>query len=306
MMAMAERSMMQNEGTIPRRGVQIVGTLAEVKEQMANEEAGYPSNIHEANKTKQLEQRVVGIESGIQQILSRLTGGTSEPLQPQPPPPTVPQSSAPRSPAPTLRKAGGPKSPAQVQPSLTETLNSLGSETNSAPCTSRRIRSLTEVPRLEDLPEPIGPVEKFVDEDGTVGLRQQLVATDELLENPDMWVEAPAAPPPADPIAVMLSTRLPEVTAFLKSHDCRTYFSNTIKRHISKFMGFESWSPKLREQFTHSFNTVLSDPVFVRVQVLAALTSEFGKAISVEKITQLVIQSAGWMAFALAAAESNP
>jgi hypothetical protein len=159
---------------------------------------------------------------------------------------------------------------------------------------------------VDELPEVIGPCEKFVDESGDVGLRQQLVAPDESVENPDMWVEVPAPPPKADPLATMLSIRLPDVTKYLRTHNCRIYFSNTIKRGVSRHLGFESWSPAIREHFMGGFTTILSDPVFLRAQVLAALTSENGAALSVEKIAETVILAAGWMAFSLAAAECNP
>lgn len=295
---LAERQMLKNGPSRPNRGHQKLMTKAQFKEQEMNEAMGYPSNLEEAEKTKSLEKKVAGLESGIAEILSRLSGGTNVVVPQLCYPPPVQSSPSQSFPATLQRKVVRPvrvTRPVSKPPVLTETLTTMNQATqevheespiDSEPFTSRRT------------PLNLGTT----DQENRLGL----VDSDYHLENPDMWIEQPASEVEVDPKIERLARLLVEVTAYLTTHDCRVFFSNILTRTISRHLGFNSWNVNVRAWFLESFKTILADPVFLRGQILGVMCTEMGHALSVKKIAELCIAAGGFLAYSLAVAECNP
>jgi hypothetical protein len=281
-LSMAENYMASNGPATARRGFQEVMTKAQLEQQKVNESMGYPSNLSEASRLQALEKEVGGIKSGIGAILDKLNGGTNVPVQPQLSAPTALASLAQPVPVPSLRKVvrPQPQGPTLVAPPMTQTY-----------ADQELLPTNCETSTCEPIPSETTSLE--------------LLEAEPQLSSEDMWFDPVPELPKANPTVERLATLMPSVVSYIKGRNCRAYFFNSTRRAITRHFEFEAWPIPMRDAFLRSFNTLLSDPIFLKTQVLGVLRFSQGFAMSIEKVAQMVIMSAGWMAFSLAAAECN-
>jgi hypothetical protein len=276
-LSMAENYMASNGPATARRGFQEVMTKAQLEQQKVNESMGYPSNLSEASRLQALEKEVGGIKSGIGAILDKLNGGTNVPVQPQSSAPNALASLGQPVPVPSLRKVARPRR-SQFDPT-------------NLPVEQEQLPISCETSIYEPIPSETTSLE--------------LLEAEPQLSSEEMWFDPAPELPKASPTAERLATLVPSVVSYIKGRNCRAYFFNSVRRAITRHFEFEAWPIPMRDAFLHSFNTLLSDPVFLKTQVLGILRFSQGFAMSIEKVAQMVIMSAGWMAFSLAAAECN-
>jgi hypothetical protein len=283
-----------------------VMTKAQYEEQKMNEKMGYPSNLDEAGRVKQLESDMAGMQQGIQAILSRLSGGTTVfPPQTNSPTPQNP-SLIPSSPvlSPQLRLVQ--QSVPQMSQGEAPTPSQSGSDDSTS--TGKRLVKLSngkvvEIPATQPSPLPTPPRGNL-----SVGPEESMALVEPTSDEDfsDLWVEETPVPEfKNDPKLERLAFMVAEASTFLRNRDPHLFFRRVLPRTVSRQVGFSAWPKVLQERFNVHFRTLLTDPVFLRGQVATALSFEFGHGLSPQKVAELISLSAGFMAFSLAGAEVN-
>lgn len=283
---MAKNGFMTTEGVRPQHvRRQKVMTKGQYKEQMMNEEQGYPSNLDEASKVKDLENKVSGIESGISQILNRLSGGTNNV------PPRVETFG-------TLQQVPTPTSPAYEPVYQTPTQSP---DYGKPLATSRRVLPsgrVIEVPKQQIDLAPVPALSM-----GITGSSADLLEDPaEIVEDDSMWVEdAPVREVPrVDPKLERLANMVTEVSQWLRQKDALTFWKRTLPKIVSRHISYNGWPRHLQAQFEGQFKNILLDPVFLRNICSKVIGCEYGHALSVQKVAEFAVLIAGHMAFALA------
>jgi len=90
------------------------------------------------------------------------------------------------------------------------------------------------------------------------------------------------------------------VREWLLRKDALTFFRRANAKIISRHAGYSGWSPQMQEQFVARFKDTLTDPVFLTNIVGKVTDMQMGYALAPEKIAEIAVMAAGWVAFALA------
>jgi hypothetical protein len=268
-------------------------TKAQLEEQKMNEAQGYPSNLDEAAKVKELEGKVSNIEAGIGAILQHLQGGQSSPASTQPPAetggnpvslavsPTPPQPPTVTPPSPSLIEE--PESPEQEskQPKLREVTLRDGRKVTLPPAPSLGPATEHTAPpqQEEEIVEEPDAVEDDWDE--------QIVVVPE--------PEAPKADPKVEKVMHLVQ----EVNEFLQANDSHRFFVRHLGRHVHRHVGYHGWPQAMQGEFDARFKGFLSDPQFVSSICRKVIDMDMGHALGVKHVVSLLCATAGFTAFAL-------
>jgi len=320
-LGMAQQYMASNGPTTPNHlRKRVVMTKAQLEEQKMNEKSGYPSNLEEASKVKNLESKVEGIEQGIQAILRQMSGGTPVGPPPECSPPTPTPKSTPSCPVsdtqPDLATQPSPASPGvSVTSQYFQTIPGppSPSPTDSGDSTSPRKRRVKlSNGRTVEMSGPVQPSDPTMPSPEIPPTTRNLSLGPLEVEEPqvpkddsDLWVEESNVPFQNDPKLEKLALLVRGVSKILQTRDPLTFFRRALPKVLHRQMGFSAWPESLRTRFTRHFVTLLSDPVFVKTQVSMVLSFEFGYGIGHQKVAELVVLTAGFMALSLAGAEAE-
>jgi hypothetical protein len=128
---------------------------------------------------------------------------------------------------------------------------------------------------------------------------------DDVIENPDLWAPEVTVPEPVknDPKLERLMLMIGRVHKFLRDRDPHLFFRRVLPNVIHRQTAYSAWPKPLRDKFDQHFKTLLSDPVFIKGQVQTALSFEFGHGIAEQRIAELAIVCAGFLAYSLAGVE---
>jgi len=277
-------------------------TKGQLEEQKMNENAGYPSNLEEAEKVKGLEQKVESMEAGISQILSHLSGQSS----PASPVSNVPTGGNPVSP-------GVPQTPTPGQ-SVTVTPPSHPSidsnESNEPVNKPPPLRQVTlkdgrriSVPAAASqvTPMSLGPA---------TGVQEQppTQLEPEEFEDADPWDDpiavvpdeepVPAAPA-VDPNVARVAQLVQDVNGFMQTNDVHRFWRRHISRNVHRHVGYNGWPKALQVEFNTRFKGFLQDPVFVSRCCEKVISMELGHALGVKWVVSFLVATAGFTAFAL-------
>jgi hypothetical protein len=259
-------------------------TKKQLEEQKMNEEAGYPSSLPEAEKVKELESKVANIETGIQSILSHLSGQSSQVQTQQ----SVPSGGSPVRPA-------EPPTPIAVpsvivgQPSLLLTdSDELKQQENKQP----KLRKVTlkdgrtiSVPQTSSRATSLGAVSE----------------EDELSDWDDDIIQAVPEPelPKADPKMERTQKLFEDVVGFMQNNDVHKFWRRHVANSFHRHLGYTGWSKELQNEFDGRFRDFLNDPQFVTSVCRKIAGMEMGYAISEKHAASLVVAAAGFTAFTL-------
>lgn len=278
-------------------------TKAQLKEQKMNEEEGYPSNLDEARKVKDLERKVQNIETGIGQILSHLSGQSSQartppsgptggtPASPAEVPTQTPVPSATVSPpSPPLTGSSGSNEPANRQPQLRQVTLSDG-RTVSVPQTSPPAMSLGPVadalpPETPEVVAWAGPTS----EDGVDDWDDDPIAV-----VPEPEPEAPKA----DPKLARVQQLVQDVNGFMQTNDVHRYWRRHVGQKVHRHVGYAGWPTKLQTEFDVRFKGFLQDPQFVTSVCRKVIDMELGHALGAKWVAGFLVLTAGFTAFTL-------
>ena len=273
-------------------------TKKQLEEQKMNEREGLPSNLDEASRVKDLEAKLARLEA-------LLSGGTKPGPQPVQSPPIQNPNPTPLYPVVTEevlnREVGGFIQKYPNGTTLDQVAQSPNdSENSTAP--KRRVVKLSNGQTMEvgsPIPVSMGPADDLPAFDPGLRIEQPEEATVE-----DLWIEEPE-PVKNDPKLEKLAWVIGEVVKFLRDRDPLLFFRRVLPKTVSRQVGFSSWPKDLQGRFCGHFKTLLTDPVFIKSQVATALSFEFGHGLSPRKIAELIVLSAGFMAYSLSGAEVN-
>jgi hypothetical protein len=284
---MSQAYMSRNGPTQPHhRRPRVTMTKAQLEEQKMNEAQGLPSNLDEAS-------RVVELEAKLARMEALLSGGTRPAPPPVQSPPILNPSPIPLSPdirnPQTLPESVMSLQPPPIPGPLVPSLN----DSESSTALKRRVVKLSNGQTMEVAPVSMGPT-----------VEQELVEQPGEVSTEDLWVEEPE-PIKNDPKVEKLAWMIGEVVKFLRDRDPLLFFRRVLPKTVSRQVGYSAWPKGLQERFCVHFKTLLTDPVFIKSQVATALSFEFGHGLSPRKIAELIVLSAGFMAYSLSGAELN-
>ncbi len=298
-------------------------TRAQLEEQKMNEKQGYPSCLEEADKTKELESRVVGIETGISQILSALNGQSSPEKQELKEFPGGSRAFLAVPPTP-MSEAYGTVSP----PSLPTTEPPVSSEPEPKPPKLPQVilsdgRKIA-VPRpaspmslgpATDAPQPPTELEVEVGREQAAAFQfsdsppdlDADVALADQLEGPDGWddpvsvipEELVPAEPQTDSKLVKVAQLVQDVNTFMQSNDVHRFWRRHISNSLHRHVGYNGWPKALQQEFDEKFKGFLSDPQFISLCCRKIMSMEFGEVIGAKHVVSFVVATAGFTAFAL-------
>lgn len=298
-MAFAGNYMASNGPTRPRHiGRAKTMSKAQLEEQKMNENQGYPSNLDEAAKVKELEGKVSNIEQGIQAILGHLSGQSSQASVP----PTAKIGGNPVSLAANLTQTQA-LSGTVPQRNPNYTASSGLSEPESKPQPQRQV-TLSDgrrisVPQTASRAMGLGPAtdpsavttptvdesEDSVDDGwGDVDIVQQL--------------EAPEPTQP-DPKIARTQQLVQEVVTFLQNNDIHRYWRRHLAQKVHRHLGYSGWSKALQTEFDKRFAGFLNDPQFVTTICRKVIDMEMGHALGAKWVAGFLVCTAGFTAFAL-------
>ena len=278
-------------------------TKAQLGQQIENEKRGYPSNLEEAEKVQELEGKVLNIEVGISQILSRLSGQSSPEKTPlsgttggNPESPVVPTTPQPevfetaKQPSPLLNDSSESNEPESKQQRLRQvTLRSgkkISIPTILAQATNLGQTSDQEAPLAKpeiDLPENFGDA-----------------AWD---DDPIAVVPEVEKPPAEDPKVKQVMNLVQEVNSFLATNDVHRFWRRTLSTGMHRHVGYSGWNKELQVEFNKRFEGFLKDPVFVSSICKKVIGMEMGYALGVKKAASFLVAVAGYTAFAMCGLE---
>jgi hypothetical protein len=303
-------------------------TKGQLREQVMNEDQGYPSNLDEANKVKALDQKIAGVDAKLDAIIAAIspprlganptsaaknaaqsslvsppvngpTGGNQvSPAAVQIPTPeasvTVPPPNHPSI------ASSGLKEPENKQPLLRQvTLNN--GKIVSVPQTSRRSMSLgsaTETPP---------PLNQFLVEEARRA--EELDLSDPKWDdNPSDWDEPLAVVPDPEPEPkksvdaqrlVKLQQLVQDVNGFMQASDTHRFWRRHIGQKIHRNVGYNGWPKKLQVEFDERFKNFLQDPQFVTSVCRKVMSMEMGHGLGAKQVASLLVATAGFIAFGL-------
>lgn len=301
-MAYAARHMAPNGPTTPSHNLFGAKTMtkAQLQEQKMNEEAGYPSNLDEATKVKELEGKVANIENGIGAILSHLQNGQSSPVN-VPQPAVTGGNPAPRVESPTPMPEAFVTATPQSPPSIA---SNGSSEPDSTQQTQRQVilsdgRKIN-VPQTSSRAMGLGPAtdvapagqEQLDDGDDEWG-------DDEVVQQ----LEAPEEPK-ADPKIEKTQRLVQEVVTFMQANDVHRFWRRHLAQKQHRHLGYSGWSKALQAEFDKRFAGFLNDPTFVTSICRKVIDMEMGQALGVKWVCSFLVCTAGFTAFALCGLDS--
>ncbi len=282
-------------------------TKAQVKEQVMNEDQGYPSNLEEANKTKELENRVAGMETGINQILVHLQNGPVAPSSPPSPPLSVPIGGSPASPG-VLTMPSPVPMPIAPQPNPSPS-TPIASPVPVPKPQPRRQVTLSDGRKITE-PGPASPMSLGP----AVGVQEQpptqLEAED--FEDADEWGDAQITDPQqeeeiVEEIDVEQSRKaahllkvqqlVQEVNAFMAGNDVHRFWRRHVANSLHRNIGYNGWPKQLQVDFDARFKGFLEDPVFISSLCDKIAGFELGHALGVKHVVAFIVAAAGFTAF---------
>lgn len=285
-------------------------TKGQLEEQKMNEATGYPSNIDDAEKVKELEGKVTNIEVGISQILSHL-GGQSSPANPVS---SVPIGGNPVSPvaAPTPM----PDQSVTVSPPSPPSIDF--NESNEPDNRPQKLRQVTlkdgrkiSVPAAASqvTPMSLGPVAGVqeqpptpLDDPGKASLGMGVTTMEDPWDDPVavMPDEEPVpAAPPVDPNVALTAQLVQDVNGFMQTNDVHRFWRRHISQNLHRHVGYNGWPKDLQAEFDTRFKGFLMDPVFVSSCCKKIISMELGHALGVKWVVAFLVASAGFTAFTL-------
>lgn len=283
-MQFAYRDMVRNGPTQPnhnRLGPRVM-TKQELEEQKMNEKEGYPSSLNEAKKVKELESKVANIETGIQSILSHLSGQSS----PEPTRQRGQSGGNQQFPAvpPTLIQGQSETAKQRSQPSTNS------DESTQQESEQRRFRKVTlkdgrtvSVPQTSSPATSLGPASNDVEEDDW--------SITEKVQKPEE--------PKNDPKLERAQKLFEDVVSFLQANDAHKFWRRHVANSLHRHLGYTGWSRELQQEFDEKFQGFLNDPTFVSSICRKIADMEMGYAISEKNAASFVVATAGFTALAL-------
>ncbi len=276
-------------------------TKSQVKEQVMNEDQGYPSNLGEANKTKELENRVTGIENGISQILSRLQGDPPVPSFQPSQPVSVPIGGSLVSPV--GQTTQDPAVTATVQPPNLLPSTPTASNVLEPRQQPRRQVTLSDGRKITE-PGPASPLSLGP----AVGVQE--LPPNQLENDDDGWgdpvevlpvVEEEIDAEEARRGSELLKTQqmVQEVNAFMGANDVHRFWRRHVRNSLHRHLEYNEWPPALQRDFDQRFKGFLQDPQFVSSLCKKIVTFQQGHAIGVKHLVAYIVAAAGFTAFAL-------
>ncbi len=328
--AEAHQYMAKNGPIQPTHRAPKTMTKAQLEEQKMNENQGYPSNLDEAEKTKQLEQRVSGMETGISQILQHLQnnppmGGTNHcATAERVPPDEVPiryhrDGSIASRPAvlssPVSTPQGGRNGGTQVSPAEVPIVIPAPSVT----ATPRSPNSTASSGLLQPKNKPQQPREVTLSSGKKVMVPQSTSTQamnlgpatdapqkiDDLSVDEELWDEQLAIvpeveeEPKADPKLEKVANMVLQVNQFMASRDVHRDFRRLLASHIHRHLGYSGWPKPIQAEFDTRFKGFLSDPQFVTSICRKIYDMDMGYALGVKPVVSFLVASAGFTAFTL-------
>ena len=288
-------------------------TKGQLREQKMNEEQGYPSNLDEAEKVKELESKVANIESGIGQILAKMEGRVTPALR------SAAQSyledrSSQASPVSNAPIGGSPEFPDEQKtatavlgtaspqsPRLTG-LNELSEPENRQP----KLRQVTlkdgrkiNVPAVTS---PATPMSLGLATDQTEPPTQLEDEADSDWDDPVAVLPEPeqeVSDPTPDPKLAQTQQLVQDVNAFIQSNDVHRFWRRHISRNLHRHVGYNGWPKELQNEFNERFKGFLQDPQFVTSICKKIIGMELGPAIGSKHVVSFLVATAGFTAFAL-------
>lgn len=280
-LAMAQQYMSANGSTSPRHlRKQKTMTRAQYEEQKMNEAQGYPSSLDEAAKVKNLENQMTNLQSMIHTLVER---STPQPNQLQPHPISVATPSYPDHVyAPAIQPAG----PSTPSPKRSVTLSN-GQTVQVDP---------------SKFAQPIPPSVPMSVSQRTLPPMSLGLVNEAEVEDTDLWLgDEPKEPEFVnDPRNEQIAAMSQMVREWLLKKDALTFFRRANAKIISRHAGYTGWSPEMQAQFKERFVATLTDPVFLANIVRKVNGMQMGYALAPEKVAEIVVMAAGWVAFALA------
>ena len=253
-------------------------TKAQYREQIMDEEQGYPSDRDEAAKVKELEGKVAKIETGIEAILGHLEKRAGDPA------PSV----SPSDPGPEQSPPPGQLRYVPPSPSPTDSPES-------------NVRSVTlKDGRTIKVPLSLGPATVSEAPQKPEVVTETPVSVEGEVDDWDSVVEVLEAPqePGNDPRVERVQLLVTEVFDFMRTNDPHRFW----RRHLVKIhrhVGYNSWAKPLRDEFDKRFAGFLNDGSFVTKIIEKIVDMEFGSAIAGKWAASLVVAAAGFTALTL-------
>jgi len=270
---MSQQYMQRNEVGAPKQQA-VVMTKAQLEEQKMNEAQGYPSNLTEASKVQKLEQQMAQLSEGMSTLLSHMNGGIAQTSSPIPMPPPNPQSNVGLS-----------------YPTVSEVEN--GSPNSFAP---------KVVQRSDGSKMVVKPSFPTVGQTGGISV-EDVEDVDEG-DGSDSWATDPEVDPSLaveEAQSVKVAALVTEVALLLRTKQPLKFFQSALSKAVgSRFLAYEAWPLAFRQQFDKQFNECLTDSVFLTKQVEKVLTFENGYAASPKRVAEMVVLTAGMIAYAFA------
>lgn len=312
-MGFSQRYMASNGPTQPNRiSKATTMTRAQLEEQKMNEREGYPSNLDEAQKVKDLGIKVQNIETGISQILSHLGANQSSASRnvAQSSPPNLPQSGPtggnPASPAasPTLTPAPSAIVPLPNPPS---TVSGESTELENKQLPLRQVtlkdgRKIS-VPQASPPAMSLGPATETVEPPTQVEEDKLRPGdNDGWGDNPIAVVPQPepeAEEPKVDPKLAQTQQLVQDVNDFMRANDVHRFWRRHLAQNVHRHVGYNGWPKKLQAEFDVRFKGFLSDPQFVTSVCRKIISMELGHVLGAKQITSFLVATAGFTAFAL-------
>lgn len=252
-----------------------------------NEEAGYPSNLDEAQKVMELEGKVEQMSAGISAILDRL-GGQSSPTSP----PSVARSGT------VLVSPGGlpTKSPTPTYelPNQSRTGLTVSPDAVQQPTPTEKVVTLADGRKVK-VPLTLGPATEQSQEAPLIEQPDNSGS-----DNWDDVVEAVQEPTKLEvnPKAERTATLVTNVYEFMKANDTHRFFRRQLSG-IHRHLGYNGWSKDLQKDFDARFQALLGDSVMVTNVCRKVMDMEFGHILGAKHVTSMCVATAGFLAFAL-------
>ncbi len=304
-MAFAQSHMARNGPTRPNHiGRAKTMTKRQLKEQQMNEQEGYPSNLDEADKTKELEGRVAGIETGINQILSHLSGQSSPAIEPQSgstggnpvspvgnPTPTPAPSETVSPLSPPLTGSSGSSEPDNRQPKLRQVTLRDGRKV-SVPQNSSPAMNLGPATETTQPPSQVEEEALQVGDDWD----------DPIAVVPEPEQDGPSSDPERDAKAIQVvkvQILVEQVNQFMQANDVHRFWRRHLGQKVHRHIGYSGWPTKLQKEFDGRFETFLKDPQFVSSVCKKVVSMEMGHALGAKIVTSFLVSTAGFVAFAM-------
>ena len=280
-------------------------TKAQLEEQRMNENHGYPSNLDEASKVKQMEGDLAEMKGMLRQIAGSLGGSQND--VPSSPESTVPNGRSGGTPEFLAgHPVSTPKQSVTAKPQNHPLTDSVGSpEPKSKPPPPRQVTlssgKIVTVPQLTSTQAMnLGPATNSPSGESPPNAEP---LTDEEFETSidDLFAVVPqtGAEPDADPRLEQVANMVLQVNEFLGSRDVHRDFRRLIASHIHRHLGYSGWPADMKSEFDTHFKSYLSDSGFVTSICKKVYDMDMGYALGVKPVVSLLVASAGFTAFTM-------